>query len=277
MAAITTTSPYDDILKEWSTSQEKARLTNMKREQQITSIYDEIIRRYQPGGTFGRAALGQLKQQKIRDVGGETQQMISSGMYGTTTAANLGNKWEATTGQPARLRLEDLQMERLSGAQTSKASFMERVDTPYPDYSLMSQLLGQFGQGGGGQFGGGGASGGWGTGNVKGNVGVTTGAKISTGFSPGFEGGYYGSGGVGSGGSSGGGQSSGGGGSYVAPTLASEKAQQLEKQKSDAFWKDVTGTMTPPGLPAASKGSYWVKSGTRPDGSPMWTQAAGGF
>ena len=97
-----------DLMAKWQERQEGARLSNIKRSEQITAIYDEIIKRYEPGGTFGRAALGQLEKQKVRDVGGEMQQMISSGLYGTTTAAGTGRRWEESVGAPARLKLEDI-------------------------------------------------------------------------------------------------------------------------------------------------------------------------
>lgn len=110
-----------------------AKQANEQRYAQAMSIYDEIIKRYQPGGTFGKAALGQLEKQKTRDVGRETQQMISSGLYGTTTTAGLPTKWEAEVGAPSRLRLEDIMMERLSQAQVGKAGFIERREDVYPD------------------------------------------------------------------------------------------------------------------------------------------------
>ena len=110
-----------------------ARQANEQRYAQAMSIYDEIIKRYQPGGTFGKAALGQLETQKVRDVGRETQQMISSGLYGTTTTAGLPTKWEAEVGAPSRLRLEDIMMQRLSQAQIGKAGFIERREDVYPD------------------------------------------------------------------------------------------------------------------------------------------------
>ncbi len=115
-----------------------ARAANERRYAQAMSIYDEIIKRYQPGGTFGKAALGQLETQKVRDVGAETQQMISSGLYGTTTTAGLPQKWESEVGAPSRLRLEDIMMERLSQAQIGKAGFIERREDVYPNVGAMA-------------------------------------------------------------------------------------------------------------------------------------------
>jgi len=78
------------------------------------------------------------------------QQMISSGLYGTTTAAGAGRRWEEAVGAPARLRLEDIMMQRLSQAQVGKAGFMERIEEPYPDYAMMAGLMQQGAAGGGG-------------------------------------------------------------------------------------------------------------------------------
>ena len=117
----------------------EAKESNIERQKRIEAIFDEIIARYQPGGTFGKSYLQQLREQKVRDVGAETQSLISSGMYGTTTTAGLPGKWEAEVGAPARLKLEDVQMERLSSAQLGKASFLERIEEPYPDYNALMQ------------------------------------------------------------------------------------------------------------------------------------------
>lgn len=141
----------------------EARTANERRYAQAMAIYDEIIQRYQPGGTFGKGALAQLEKQKVRDVGAETQQMVSSGLYGTTTTAGLPSKWEAQVGAPARLRLEDIMMERLSQAQVGKAGFIERREDVYPDVGAYAGYAAQAGAagGGGGAVGGGGYGGGY--------------------------------------------------------------------------------------------------------------------
>jgi len=56
----------------------RALLANKRRMAQAMSLYDEIISRYRPGGEFGKAALGQLEARKVREVGAEKQQLISS-------------------------------------------------------------------------------------------------------------------------------------------------------------------------------------------------------
>ena len=120
-----------------------ARQANIARQQRIESIYSKMLAQYQPGGTFERGGLAQIERAKTKGVGQETQQMISSGLYGTTTAAGVGRRWEADVGAPARLRLEDIMGQRRIGIQQQKAGFLERIQQPYPDYSaLMSAIAG---------------------------------------------------------------------------------------------------------------------------------------
>ena len=128
----------------------QARAANEKRYAQAMAIYDEIITRYQPGGGFGKAALGQLEERKERDVGAETQAQISGGLFGTTAQAGLGTKWEAEVGAPARLKLEDIMMERLSQAQLGKAGFIERREDVYPDVGAAAGYAAQGAGAGGG-------------------------------------------------------------------------------------------------------------------------------
>jgi len=120
----------------------QARAANIARQRRIESIYGEMMQRYQPGGAFEKRGLGEIERARTKGVGQEMQQMISSGMYGTTTAAGVPRQWEAEVGAPARLRLEDIMQQRLTGIQQQKAGFLERIQEPYPDYSaLMSAIM----------------------------------------------------------------------------------------------------------------------------------------
>lgn len=124
-----------------SAQQASAKRANLQRYAQIMAIYDKIIARAGPGGAFEKAGLGEIEKAKTKGVGQETQQMISSGMYGTTTAAGIGRGWEADVGAPARLRLEDIMEQRLSTAQLGKAGAIERREDVYPDYNALLQML----------------------------------------------------------------------------------------------------------------------------------------
>jgi len=142
-------SQLDAIVSKYEKQEEAAKLANMKREDQVTAIYDSVIQRYQPGGGFQEAGMAEIGKQKTRDVGAATQNMISGGMFNTEAAANLGTGWEASVGSGARMTLEDTMMQRLSGAELNKAGFLERIENAYPDTSGLMGAAGQIGRGGG--------------------------------------------------------------------------------------------------------------------------------
>ena len=144
-----------NLLQMFQQAEEKSRTANLQRAAQVEAIFDEIIERYKPGGSFGQGYAELLKGQKQREVGSGVQSMISSGLAGTTTAAGLGRRWEAEVGAPARLKLEDIQMERLSGAQAQKAGFLERIEEPGPDFNALMQAYSAQASAGGGGGGGG--------------------------------------------------------------------------------------------------------------------------
>lgn len=141
--------PIGDILASFEKAQETAAAANKKRYEQSLAIYDEIIGRYGPGGTFMAGAEAELGRAKERDVSAEMAQSVSTGMYGTTRPGTAGRRWEAEIGAPSRLKLEDLRMERLSQAQIGKAGAVERVEDVYPDYAMMAQYMSQIGAAGG--------------------------------------------------------------------------------------------------------------------------------
>jgi hypothetical protein len=120
-----------------------ARAANEQRYAQMMNIYNQVIARAQPGGAFQKAGLAQIEAAKTKGVGQETQQMISSGMYGTTTTAGIPARWEAEVGAPARLRLEDVMEQRLTQAQLGKAGAIERREDVYPDVGAVAQYTAQ--------------------------------------------------------------------------------------------------------------------------------------
>ena len=121
--------------------QRSAKKANVARQKRIESLFDMMQKMVAPGGAFEKRGLADIEAQKTKGVGKEMQQMISSGMYGTTTAAGVGRKWEADVGAPARLRLEDIMQQRQLGVMGQKAGFLERIEDVYPDYSALMQML----------------------------------------------------------------------------------------------------------------------------------------
>lgn len=134
------------LLNQYQKMADEARLSNLTRQKAIESIFDEIISRYGPGGGFGKGYEAELGKQKVRDVGAASQRDIGRGLYGIRP---YEAEWESTTGAGARLKLEDIKMERLSSAQMGKAGFMERIEQPYPDYGPLASAY-SAGVGGGG-------------------------------------------------------------------------------------------------------------------------------
>jgi len=122
-----------------SAEYESARRANEMRYAQAMQIYNEIIARSQPGGAMEKAGLAQIEAAKTKGVGQEMQQMVSSGMYGTTTAAGVPARWEAEVGAPARLRLEDVMEHRLTQAQLAKVGGIERREDVYPDVGAAAE------------------------------------------------------------------------------------------------------------------------------------------
>jgi len=162
---------FDTYLQQLQQAERRAYLANMRRKAQIEAIYNTLIQMYQPGGAFEARFLSQLGARKTRDVGSEMQQLISSGLYGTTTAAGIGRRWEAEVGEPARLGMEDVMQQRLASALTAKAGFLEGIEEPYPDYGALAALAAQAAAGRGGGGGGGYSRSSGGTGGLAGSAG----------------------------------------------------------------------------------------------------------
>ena len=147
---------YDKYIAQITKAGEESRLSNLSRRDQITQIYNSIIKRYESGGSFGRGYESLIEARKVKDVSRSESRDIDLGFFGLR---NRGQEFESAVGEPARLKLEDIRMERLSGAQTGLAGFLERINEPGPDYSLLAQLSSTQGQasvpsGGGSSYGG---------------------------------------------------------------------------------------------------------------------------
>lgn len=140
--AATARPQYGGVIAGFGQAAAQARAANIARQRRIETMYSEMMQRYQPGGAFERRGLGEIERARTRGVGQEMQQMIGAGLYGTTTAAGVPRQWEAEVGAPARLRLEDIMQQRLTGIQQQKAGFLERVQEPYPDYSALMRVIG---------------------------------------------------------------------------------------------------------------------------------------
>lgn len=128
-------------LEEWKKAQEKANAANEKRYNEAKGIYSGIASQYAPGGQFMSGALANYERQKLRDMSTANQSLVSSGLFNTTIAAGLPSKYEEEVGNPFRLNLEDIRMQRESEAKTNLAGLIERREDVAPDPSLFAQLM----------------------------------------------------------------------------------------------------------------------------------------
>jgi len=117
-----------------------ARAANLKREQEIRGYYGEMITKAEEGGAAKVAGLADIERTKTKAIGAGTQQMISSGLYGTTTAAAIPVQAEAGA-QQSRLKLEDMLEQRVTEATKRLAGFVERIEEPYPDYGMLMEAM----------------------------------------------------------------------------------------------------------------------------------------
>jgi len=143
---ITTPNFLEEYMKKLEGQAEETRVGYEKQEAEVRAIWDEMIKRYQPGGIFQERMEAQLGRRKAVETGQELQHLISAGMYGTSTAGGVGRRWEQEVGAPARLGYEDIMMQRLSQAQIGKAGFVGDIEREYPDVGLIAQLAGMAAQ-----------------------------------------------------------------------------------------------------------------------------------
>ena len=129
---------YSALYRDFQKREKGALAANVKRETEVRGIYDQLIGQGQ--GAFRTAGLADIEQSKTRAIGSGTQQMISSGLFGTTTAASIPVQAENQAAL-SRLKLEDIIQQRTSELKLGKAGFVERIEDPYPDYNMLIQAM----------------------------------------------------------------------------------------------------------------------------------------
>ena len=130
---------YLDFLQQSTEKREAGALaSNVKRETEIRGTYDQLIGQGQ--GAFRTAGLADIERGKTQAIGSGMQQMVSSGMFGTTTAASIPVQAE-NQASLSRLKLEDIIQQRQTELKLGKAGFVERIEDPYPDYNQLIQAM----------------------------------------------------------------------------------------------------------------------------------------
>ncbi len=132
------TGYLDFLQQDFQKRETGAREANVKRETEIRGIYDQLIGQGQ--GAFRTAGLADIERGKTRAVGQGMQQMVSSGLFGTTTAASIPVQAE-NQASLSRLKLEDIIQQRTTELKLGKAGFVERIEDPYPDYNQLIQAM----------------------------------------------------------------------------------------------------------------------------------------
>lgn len=121
---------------------QEALTKNTAREQEIRNIYADILTSISGSESSLRASgLKDIENQANKLTGQQTQNLISSGLYGTTTAAAIPKQVATEFTQPSRMKLEDLISQKKQAAQLGLAGFVERIQNPYPDYNTLVQAM----------------------------------------------------------------------------------------------------------------------------------------
>lgn len=129
------------LLTQYQEAETQARAENLKKYEQAMALAEKGVARFQPGGAFEKAGLAQIEAAKVKGVGAETQKLVSAGLYGSTMGAGVERAWEEDVGAKARLTLESILQEKLTGAERFKTGVIERREDPYPNYAALMQAL----------------------------------------------------------------------------------------------------------------------------------------
>jgi len=137
----------DELLQKFQAQQEAANLRNEQRYQEGLGIFDQLIEQYKTGGTFEKATEAALERGETKAVASGTQALVSSGLASTTQAGGLSKKYQEEVAAPARLQAADVSAQRLGGALTQKAGFIERREDTGPSFSDIAELTKSIGAG----------------------------------------------------------------------------------------------------------------------------------
>jgi len=116
---------------------------NKQRENEIRSMFDQLLGMYKPGGGFGAGTEAILERQKQKDLSSAVASSVSSGMFNTTLPAGFGKQWEEEIGMPSRLKLEDMRYGAYSGVLSDKIKFIQDIENMFPDYGMLAPMITQ--------------------------------------------------------------------------------------------------------------------------------------
>lgn len=137
----TTTPTVGDLVGTFQEQADAARAANEERYAQGLGIHEELVSDFGQGGTMEAAAMQRYERQKQRDMATQTQQMVSSGLYGTTMPGTMAATYEEQVGTPYKLGLAEAMAQRKTEAMRGQAGFIERREDTPPDPVLMAGLV----------------------------------------------------------------------------------------------------------------------------------------
>jgi hypothetical protein len=113
---------------------------NELRYQQGLGLWDKIVSAYAPGGSFGQGAMASYQQGMNKAESSYAQNMVSSGLYDSTTMAGYGGRYEQEVGTPFRLNLADEQTRGYTQGLQGAANFISSKNEQAPNPELMANL-----------------------------------------------------------------------------------------------------------------------------------------
>ena len=132
------TNPMLDLVSGFEEREKAALAANKAREKEIRGLYSGILNQdYSAARAAGQSEIARGERTSI---GQGLQQLISSGLFGTTTAASVPAAAKRVSTEQ-RLKLEDVLQQRQTEAKKQFADFIERIEQPYPDYSMLMQAM----------------------------------------------------------------------------------------------------------------------------------------
>lgn len=96
----------------------------------VTSLFDQIIKQYQPGGDFGAHEKALLGRARTKSLASSYQNAVSSGLSGTSVPEAHAAKFDEEIGSPTMLGIEKTRVQALINAMLQKAGYMERATQP---------------------------------------------------------------------------------------------------------------------------------------------------
>ena len=91
---------------------------------EVLALFEEAMKRYQPGGQFGKRELALLGRAKKKTLARGYQSAVSAGLGGTSVPEAMGAKFQEEIGEPTRLGLEDVRTQRLNELMMAKAGYL---------------------------------------------------------------------------------------------------------------------------------------------------------